>query len=128
MGKCTCVKNPVVHTGLKITHQILSTGSKGEFSAEGLTKTGWQTLSTPFSNYFYVSCLIHVDDQTFLITGGQVSAAESKTSKSFIYNPVAGSIQPGPSLRTARWGQGCGMIKTCEASATLSAIVVGGLG
>ena len=95
-------------------------------TAEALTRSGWKTLSPTFKNTFYVSCVVQIDAVTFLITGGQQSAADPFSKNTFIYTPSSGSIVAGPPMRQGRWAHGCGRIRTCETSTRISTIVSAG--
>jgi hypothetical protein len=86
-------------------------------NSEVLTSTGWETIMSPQPKTFYMSCIVTLDETSFMLLGS--FGIEKET---YIFNAATNTWTSGPSLITGRRGTGCG--KIAESSTSNKQIIV----
>jgi len=97
----------------------------GAYDMEVLTSSGWETLGIYLPKSIYVSCLMVINETSFLLAVGTITY-NSYSPETYIFNGINYSWTRGPSFITGRRGMGCGTIKASATDDSRIFIVVGG--
>ena len=97
----------------------------GAFGMEVLTATGWETPEIYLPKSTYVTCLMVVNETSFMLAVGTV-LLDDYSKETYIFNGINNSWKLGPSFITGRRGMGCGTIKASSDSDSRIFIVLGG--
>lgn len=106
--------------------QLLNLGGiLNVLSAEVLTDSGWENTTTILPVGMYVTCMVPIGNDSYLIHGG-IHTGTFYSSQTFIFNATQNTWSRGPDLAIGRYGNGCGNLPTNGKDSHISVIVAGG--
>ena len=93
---------------------------------EVLTDSGWEILNGNYPSKFYKSCLMVINETSFLVFEGEPDQYWPFSTRTFIFNAAFNRWTRGPELIQARRIVGCGLIRESSSSSRNFFIVAGG--